>query len=57
MGVKQYNLTSGQKCPALIFEEGRYWCADYTFEKWRVVFGFGCSSSLNTWRREVKERG
>ena len=56
MGVTKYKLTPGDRCPALCFVDGKYRCKDYDFKKWESVFGIGCTSSLNTWRRDVKER-
>jgi len=41
-------------------EEGRYRCALAEEDKFfalNVYIGKGCSSTLNTWRKEVKYRG
>ena len=51
----------GGRCPALRWDEkaGRYFCreAEKSDTVARVLFvGAGCSSGLNTWRRDVKDR-
>jgi len=58
MGVDRFNLTNGERCPGLYFdtENKRYKCSIYDFTTWKREFGLGCSSSLNTWRSEVKLR-
>ena len=48
------------RCPYLIFEGDRYLCKLVRDEvvSWREISaGFGCSSSLNNWRQDVKFRG
>lgn len=46
------------KCPYLQWSDSteRYYCAIYNKERWLVVFGDGCTSSLNDWRKDVKRR-
>lgn len=58
LGVKEYGRTS-TRCPYLYWhvEDKRYYCQLYDREKWLKYFGEGCSSSLNSWRKDVKYRG
>ena len=55
LGVKTLGRTE-DRCPYLVWSDERYYCSIYDYERWLAVFGFGCSSSLNTWRKDVKER-
>jgi hypothetical protein len=54
--VQKYLLDPGERCPSLYWNGEMYRCADYDPEVWEREFGIGCSSSLNTWRQEVKQR-
>lgn len=59
VGIREYGEDEG-RCPYLVWLNDRYWC-DLVLSKrinWReLATGFGCSSSLNDWRRDVKFRG
>lgn len=57
LGVEEYGEVV-EECPYLYWheEDKRYYCRIYDYDRWKVIFGFGCSSSLNTWRKDVKKR-
>ena len=57
LGVVELGRTE-LDCPYLYWhvEDNRYYCRIYNRETWLVVFGEGCSSSLNSWRKDVKRR-
>jgi len=48
---------SVERCPYLIWIEDKYRCQLVLDNKAKVATGFGCSSSLNSWRQDVKFRG
>lgn len=54
-------IFDGKGCPVLVFKNGRYWCQlvlDHPeIFKEGLAIGTGCSSALNTWRKDVKYRG
>lgn len=58
----QKRLGLHRRCPALTWsdDDSRYYCQlaleDIRFAR-EVYVGAGCCSGLNTWRREVKNRG
>jgi len=58
LAVAKYG-SSKDRCPALRWDDflGRYVCRDYNVQLWEEMFGWGCTSSLNTWRQDVKDRG
>jgi hypothetical protein len=48
-----------KRCPYLVWFENRYWCKlvqDGLVSKHHLHIGTGCTSTLNTWRKDVKKR-
>lgn len=54
----EYHRVSGKTypCPSLRWSGKRYVCDLAERYKIPLSIGEGCSSSLNTWRKDVKER-
>ena len=46
-----------KRCPFLIWVEDKYRCQLVIDGKAHVWSGHGCTSSLNSWRRNIKNRG
>jgi hypothetical protein len=56
-GIRYYGRHYS-RCPSLVWDEkaNRYWCQLARDGKINVLTGYGCTSNLNTWRRDVKKR-
>jgi hypothetical protein len=54
LGVKLFGAQ--YPCPALFWNGGKYRCKLAENFKEDLYIGCGCSSSLNSWRKEVRER-
>lgn len=53
---------SVDRCPYLFWSDrdGRYWCELVLTKKISLevlTTGFGCTSNMNSWRKDVKNRG
>ena len=46
-----------EPCPALYWNGSMYRCGLAKLWTDELAIGAGCSSSLNTWRQDVRERG
>lgn len=54
LGVNLFGTT--HPCPALIWDGEKYRCKLANDFEDALYIGSGCCSSLNSWRKEVKER-
>ena len=52
-----YRLEPGDKCPELYWNGEKYRCGKAVEWGTALAIGAGCSSSLNSWRKDVRYRG
>jgi len=62
VAASYYNWIEEGRCSKLKWDEeaGRYWCLQAKENRpfaITIYVGEGCTSNLNTWRKEVKNRG
>ena len=58
---RRYGYSWTSPCPELLADDGRFWCRIIANAKGQnkrdlmkeLAIGIGCTSSLNTWRRQL----
>jgi len=54
-----YHGRSEERCPYLVWNGSMYRCrlvTDNLIDQSKLTTGFGCTSNMNTWRKNVRER-
>jgi hypothetical protein len=55
--LTEIDLDPEERCPYLWWGGTRYWCGLSATSGEALCHDTGCSSSLNTWRQDVRYRG
>jgi hypothetical protein len=62
-GIQRHPLATGEVCPELTWNGGRYVCRMMTLPDMMTTFyreqlqaGLGCRSYFNPWRKDVRKR-